>query len=720
MKRWISMLLIPMLLLGAALPAAAEGESADARLRRVTEKVKDTLDLDTEAYDGFRGEVSEQELGNVWSLNWTGDGTYLSVDALEDGTVVRYWRSDEREEPVYSSRRGSLPTLSQADEAAAKAAAEGFLRRVLLPGVETAEVKDSRGAGLWDSGNRYYSGTVFLNGLPSPLSWSVTVRTSDNTVTSFYREAPALSYLDGIPSPDPAVSAADAAKSLREAQKLELIYVVSEDDPNLAVLRYVSRLDRDVYVDAQTGETVSPEQMNVYNRATGASMAADMGDAESASAKALTQAELAGIEKLEGVLNREELDKAVRAESAYQLDKLSLAECSYRLSEGTDGEPEQVLAYLRYSAPEEDADSYTRNFTVDARSGKVQSLDSYAPWDPEGKTESKVSLADAQAIADAFLGRFTEHAEEHALYDTADAANGDRCYSFTYARTINGYFFPAQNCSVRIDRVTGAVSGVSLRYDGKVKADSAEGLISADKALDAWMDAHAVTLAYRTTARTLDPAVDAEQRLLSQGMTAFRTLFLSYGLERETPCPGIDAKTGKPVERKPAEDGALAYTDLDDHWAKAEIETLASSGIGYDGGLFRPDQALTQWDLVCLLAATQGYRLDPETADADERTSAYQTAYRLGALTREQRDDGAPVDRMDLIRMLLDCGGYGDVAALEGIFTCDYPDAGEIPAGMLGYAALAQGIGLVKGSLSPALPATRAMAAAMLLRLLRR
>lgn len=45
--------------------------------------------------------------------------------------------------------------------------------------------------------------------------------------------------------------------------------------------------------------------------------------------------------------------------------------------------------------------------------------------------------------------------------------------------------------------------------------------------------------------------------------------------------------------------------------------------------------------------------------------------------------------------MLLDCAGYGDVAKLPGIFTCSYPDAAQVPADLLGYAAIAQGLGVV-------------------------
>lgn len=58
------------------------------------------------------------------------------------------------------------------------------------------------------------------------------------------------------------------------------------------------------------------------------------------------------------------------------------------------------------------------------------------------------------------------------------------------------------------------------------------------------------------------------------------------------------------------------------------------------------------------------------------------------------------------------------MAQLEGIFTCAYPDRTSIPADELGYAALAQGLGLVNGAWNGTAAATRGQAAVMLCRLM--
>jgi len=715
MHRFTAFLLTAALLSALCIPAMAAAETADARLARVTQAVKDTLDLDTEAYTDFRGDVYEQELGMVWTLRWSGNGSNLNIEALEDGTIVNYFRNDAEPERYYYG--DTLPVLPKADAAKAKASAEAFLKKVLDGKTESVKLGDPISTAQLNSTVTRFNGRILLNGLPSPLNYSIAVRGSDNAVSSFYRDALANSFLGNVPSAKPAVAKDAAAKALKDTLKLELIYVTDENDAAKAVLRYVPKDYTEQYVDAQTGKLVKPDgDMVIFNGASPAATEEDAADA-GGSLRALTQAELSGIEKLEGVLDSAALDKAIRAERAYKLDGFSLSRANYRLVKENDAE--RVLCTVSYAAPE-DKDGYvaTRSFTVDARSGKVESLYSYGRWDKDVK--SAVTLAAAQSGAEAFLKRFTDRAGEFALYSTEDrTADGAPSYGFTFARKVNGYFFPANSCTVQIDRVSGAVVGVSYAYDEKIAFDATDGIVSEAAALDAWMDTYDVVLAYRSQPKALNKAIPAEAKLIDIGYRSFRTLLLTYGLEREGYFPGIDAKTGKPVEL-PQSDGKLAYNDVAKHWAAKEINTLAECGVGYAAEAFRPNKQLTQWELVALIASSRGYCVDVDNAAVEERDNVYETAYRMGALTRAERADDALVFRGDLVRILLNSAGYGPVANLIGIYTCSYPDAASIPLGDLGYAALAQGFGMVKGNYSMETVATRAVAAVMLYRLMQR
>ena len=92
----------------------------------------------------------------------------------------------------------------------------------------------------------------------------------------------------------------------------------------------------------------------------------------------------------------------------------------------------------------------------------------------------------------------------------------------------------------------------------------------------------------------------------------------------------------------------------------------------------------------------------------------------MGAIRRGERDESKAVTRATLVKCLLDCAGYGPAARLQGIYTSRYKDADSIPYSDLGYAAIAQALGMVGERYDGDKIATRGELAAMLCRLLER
>ena len=744
MKRWVSLLLGLAMAATSVFPAFAAPETAvaeplplaadtqDARLKNVTELVKGTLDLDTDAFTNFNGNLSEEELGVVWSLNWSGDNASMNVEALDDGAVISYWYNDNQENYRYNPY---LPTFPKLDAQAAKAAARTFLDRVLDASVESVTLEDPQTAGQLNSTGAYFSGTIALNGLPSPLSYSITVRGSDNRVTNFRRDAPSQRYLGGIPSATPSVTRDSAAAKLKDTLDLELLYVTANanrpKETKHAVLRYVPTDYETRYVDAQSGELNGADDLFYYRNDRGGAVpeaTMEMEDSASGSAarKSLNETELTGVDKLRDVLSTDALDAKIRAESAYKLDGYKISTSNYRLVKNAD-DTEDIFCTIRYTTGEDAAADRKvsdiradRIFQVDARTGEVKSLSSYGRWDED--RVPAVRQSGAQTVAEAFLSRYTAHAAAMPLYDVADeTAKGAPSYSFTFTRKENGYFFPENQCVIQIDADTGAVCGLTFAWDEDVNFDGTENLVSKQTALDAWMDTYSVILAYRSKSRKLDPlsGSDIESKLITLGYERFQVLFLSYGLERENHCPGIDAKSGKPVEPEAA-DNEIVYSDLDGAEAAAEIRKLADYNVGYTGGEFRPNISLTQWDAVCLIASTRGWLLNPDDVTPEEKNNVYGLIYNMGGMTPDARHEDTVMTRGELVKLLLDCSGYRAVAGLSGIFTCDYADKDSIAAQDMGYAALAQALGLVRGAYNAKETVRRGTAAVMLCRVMER
>lgn len=744
MKRILSMVLSAALMLSlgapAAAKAAAEAESpavpsesaapdksnTDQRLAQVTAKVKATLSIGDE-YEKFYGELRENELAPVWDLNWSGNGVSLTVEATEKGKILNYYLSDESggyETPAYSGGGNYVPAFPAVSREEAQKSAEAFLKKVLDSSMETVRFSD-RDTGRLSTSSHRFGGDILLNGVSSPLTFSMTVRSSDGKVIRFYRDNLEQNVIGGVPGSKPAASGNAAGDKLKGTIKMRLEYVLDPDAPK-ASLYYLPEQTDTYYVDAQTGDLVNLtklyEEADRKGLANGSGSTSDAGAAPeafmdtAAGGGGLSQAELDGISKMEGVLDKEALDKSVRKLSALGLDKYTFGSVNYSL----DSETGQVTARLTYSRKDGD-NIWRRTAICDGKTGALLRLYSSAPYTKDRK--AAVSEDAARKTGEAFLAElWGEDFAKTASYDSTPWQEGTygSAHSFQYAQKENGYFFPENSLWVSVDVTDGTISSLDRTWTEDVAFDSPEGILDAAAGLDAWFGHYTPALAYRNIPVKLDPGMPEAVPLLDKGYSYFFRLQLSYALESEKYAAGVDAKTGEVICHSiDAGDGKLSYSDTADHWAQQQIEALAAYGIGWSGGACQPRKELTQLDLVALLASADGYRYDPET---DKAGDLYSHAYSLGMLKRTERQDERVMTRGETVRMLLSGAGFGPVARLQGIFTCSYADRDQIPAELLSWAALAQGLGMVsaEGEFAADRAATRAEAAVMLYQLMSR
>lgn len=725
-KRLLSLMLALAALCSLAMPASA-AQPADDRLAAVTAQVKETLALDTEKYTTFYGDLMEDILAPSWELSWSGEGSSLYITATEEGKVLSYRRY---EESGSQSSGGYAPAFPAGDRDAAKVAAQSFLEKVLTTG-ETSTI-EARTVRLNTTTYRFY-GEILLNGLSAGLSYSISVRCEDNEIMSFSRDDWNGIVMGGIPSAGAKVSAEQARTALRDTLAMRLEYVLPQDGGKQAVLQYMPESGDEYYLDAVDGRLINltelTRKIGEYGAAGGSNTAAAAeaadNSASSTESKLLSQAEQQGAELLKDVLGKEVLDAKVQAISALGLSAYTLSGVDYTVSkESAGGSESEVTATLRYGR-QVNGVSWRRVVTVDAKTGALIGVSSSA-WMPQEDVERTVSAESAQAVAEAFLKQQcgTQFAKTE-LYSGTDAMESSSriSHSFLFVQKVNGYFFPANSIAVEVDSTDGSVSAYRNQFDDTVTFDSADGILTMDQALDAWLDTYTVQLAYVMVPTAIDYSEPEYRALADYGISYLYKLAVGYTLEREDYLLGIDAKTGAAVQPPwTTQSDEIVYNDLSAHWAKAKIETLAQYGVGYTGGMFRPDSALTQLDLIALLVSTEGYLYSGGGEGAADEL--YEYAYNLGILKRADRNDSKILTRMETVRYILDAVGYGPIAQLEGIFRTKFADDGSIPEEDYGYVALAQGLGMVSGDdanrFLPGAAATRVDAAVMLYNLMAR
>ena len=718
MKRITSLFIILTLLFALAAPAAAAELSLQEELTAVTLAVKETLEL-SDDFSDFSGDYSDSPEGR-WSLYWSSDECSVDVTADREGKVLYAYRWTDSGD--YDYFYGFDPHLSTATTTL-RAAANQWLARLTGSG-ETAEITDT-GSALNQTGATF-RGIICKNGLPTPITFTLRLY-DDGSLYSFSRTDSWRSYVGQTPSAVSAVEETDAREQLRQAAELELYYVLREDNEARPV--YVLT-NADYAVDAQSGELWDLNELyaslseNGYAMETVEDSAADVTVGYSNRAS-LSEVELASIESYNGALSAEELEAILRDLAALGLDDaFELTACSYT----RDTDTGEITASLRFGKTMTEDNLYgysaeqfrqysewgdelriTKYIRLDAMSGQLLSLNTYYPLYQTGDTPDEGDDA-TEALARAFAEEVSEHAADTALCDLSCCA-GD---NYVYAQRVDDLFYPDNRITVGVNAASGTVDYYDEAWDDTVSFASARGAIYESAARDVLASALTLTLGYIAYPVAIDPDDPLVAGYAEWGYSYVEQLETAWYWDGAEDLLGIDALTGAPLTDTDTADGEYSYSDLAACPQKEAIEALGAAGIGFEGGEFKPDAVLTQQDAAVLLLAAEGY--SPLYWEAEELMDLLVSN---GFITAAEKNPDAELTRLDFLRLLLITGRYGYACRLTGVWSATYADADALAPEDLGYAAVAEALGLwTESALGPDEPCTRAEAAQMLYNLM--
>ena len=699
-----------------------EATEGDPELEAVTAEVKEKLGLDTSGYDFFRGEEQTDALESRWSLEWSnGDGSGMSVLVNGDGLVLRYrvYEADGKIVPYGAS--GGLPSFPKGDAGKAYGAAKAFAGKCLADGETLSMPAEPVGERL---GDLYYDfhGGVMVNGIPAGIGCDVTVRMSDNAVTSFSRTDWRGMVRDDVPEPGRKTERDAAAKLFLDTVEMDLEWVLPADGSKKAYLAYVPVAGDTYYVDDATGELVDLTELAA---GIGAPLALSWDDTSAKAMDAmensvgatadggrtgLTEAELAGSARMAGVLSGEDLDKAVSGVEALGLGGYVLAGVDYFVSDlsGEDAE-DLVTARMTYATRE---GGWRRAVTVDARTGDILSVYSnlYADGSDEAASLRKTFEADAKAAAEAFLDETCgKQAAKCALDGSSMPGEGSLSLEaeFTFVQEEAGHPFRGNVLRVAVDLTDGSVSRYVNGFDDEVSFGDPDGSISEEEAAGAWLDTYDVTFRYVQVPFALDASAPEYRTLVDAGVAYMYKLVPGWTMERTESVDWIRADDGGPVRPSWLDDGGYEYSDVGDSGDGSMILALARYGVGLDGGRFDAGKALTDADLEALLDGMFGDGYGIAWRDG-HGASAGKPARELS------RGEAVKLAVSRIVPEEVLSWGFGDCSA--------YADEDDIPAGMRQVAAIAAACGMVdpEDGFDADGPVTRGEMAAMLYKFLDR
>lgn len=658
----------------------------------------------------FESNITTDDNGSLYELSWhTEDyNSAVSVTVNEKGNIMNYntrRRDEYSREDMGFAKLDSAQLLDKATE---------WLRNV-NPGWMNelpTDKADVSGYGSIHSANAYLRLNRYVNGI-SFLNDGVNLDIDKNTGEV---KGMSATWTDekNIPNPSEAMDVSKANDEFLKLSPLELIYTTG--DGKTAHPAYVLS-DSYTLMNARTGEKLIDVRPYARNDA-GDKAEADMSSGGSASKQAtLTESELKNLEQIDGLKSEEELKKAAASLKNTGLDSAEYDGCSYRRSEkfrtyeSNDENDEnkketEYIASLSFSFDKDIDKERHASVTFNAKTGELLSYYSYGIGNNNENDKESIDTKRneklAQEQAEAFIGLYSGINTENIKVENCEYNDYNDSYSVTFNRYENGIKFPQDGFNVTVGAKTKLISGYSKSWSKDMEFDSADGLISEEKAADTAKSNLGLELGYSYSYKSEDNSDKVSQ-----------SIELSYSIKNHT-WQEIDAKTGEIISF--TQDEKEVYpTDIEGHYAEKQIRTLIDNGISLVSGDedFRPDDIITLGDLTAMASSLKtGYFICGSTDKAE-------TLLGFGMLTaNEEYNSKAEATRADGIKYIIRALGYRKPAELNGIYKCDFSDSEEIPDDVLGYAALAKGFGIVNGDengrFNAENPLTRADAAIMI------
>ena len=428
------------------------------------------------------------------------------------------------------------------------------------------------------------------------------------------------------------------------------------------------------YISAVTGEELTPYSRDLIEytgRGSAQNLKAEASADEGAS---FTEEELAELDRVENLISAERAEEIIRAVSALKLSdgmERSYAN-TFRIKPWyflDDKNVDNEKFVIRVGLEDEESNRFV-SAQLDAETGEILSIDNYGYYN-----EQEDNTGDAKAAVEKLLSEVC--AQKASECEEAKEDDDEYYLSGTMRRLVNGVPYSSNYIRYTYDKRYSRISSYILEWD-----EYTEYFTAPDKAIG--LDAAAQKMFEAAPLKLIYINSDGKFRLC-------------YTISKSRYYADIDAVTGEPIRRDTKEEAAqIDYSDISGHWAETAIRRLAEVGISEAADTFRPDEQMTQIEMLRLFA---GAFLGGTYQNYGEE-QLYAMLERSRYVKEGEKNPQAAVSREDAFVYMVRFMGYERVANLSGIFSCNYADAEQISADKLGYAAILTGFGVISGDVN--------------------
>lgn len=677
MKKITALITAAVLALGTVIPATA----ADSDMSAALAGVKSRIEIPAN-YTVFRSGMNDYG-EKTYNFSWSdADGEErLRTETDSAGRLKSYSLTKN----IPSDDYPSLPEVTKDN---AQKIADAFIEKSMpeliknerdRPMLETVSVSLSNGKAQYGFGyTRKYDGAAVLNNdayinitAYDDTAYVSYANANWNYDAEFASETEALEnpkdiYFDNFPT----------------EMRYERIYGGTDETETVKLIYGFA--DGTGYISAVNGEVLEADAYNENGEYFAASGSSKLESAQDADA-GFTDEETAELEKMETLISAEEAERILRSVPSIGItDTMTASNVRiYRTRPwyAADDNSTESESFVIGISLRDDNTGESVTMTADAETGEIKNIFRYGGEEKRTDDEKKAMTEFIKAVAP----------EKSAECEAAKITEDEDGIRVNMRRLVNGVPYNDNGISYYYSKKYSRISEYSLQWDNITDFTDPKDAVSSADAENKIMELVGLKKVYIP--------VGGKYRLC-------------YTLSESERYAKIDAVTGEKVNKPYSERENINYSDISGHWAETAIKSLAEFGIGENEPCFRPNEKMTQKELLTYLASAL---FGNSYWDSSEEY-LYNLMERRGFLKEEERNPSATVIREDAFVYMVRMMGYERVAELDGVFACKYSDFDELSKGKTGYAAILTGFGAVSGdgnNLRPKSEITRAECAMM-------
>ncbi len=709
MKKIISLLLVIIFLSVHILPVFADNAAnKKIDLKKAIEIAKKSFDLNTENCD-FNQSYNESDDGQKqWNLYWNSKKTDTNINVSVDADTGDI-KSMYRWKPIYAEP----PKIALYKREEALKVSKEILYK--LQPERHNEVKFLEPSIFNNYGHDYdsyfFEYIRFIDGVPfKENGMSIGIDKNSLELKNYNFNW----YKGVIPDSAKAISIEDGKNAFNEKNGLELSYIIRYDNKiksDKAILVYNLK-NGNKPIDAFTSEMIEDLYYGVNEMGAGAGGDTIM----SSKQQSLTPEEIKATENIFGYISKEE---ALEIGEKYCLINKNQSLAYASLYSYDNGKNARWNLNWNYSDSKNEEYAYS-SISIDAVTGEV--LDFYrndSNLDKLSQGKPKYSKEQCKVLAENFLKEIasekfkqTEYKIENPDYEI----DNPKSYQFSYTRKVNGIPCQGNNLRVTVSNFTGGIMNYYNTWTD-IEFPMIENILSLEEV-------------YGNLYENVDFGLRYTMHYNYEGKSAKSTVRLVYAFEQFSgmvdPYTGLVLDyNGEIIKDKSKND----FIDIEGHWAKDDILALIEAGIlKADSEMFSPNLNIKQKDFISILIKSLQpyYPIIPLSFDNEPTGEEYDEYYKQAILRKiikeNEKNLEAQVSRIEAAKMIVNAMDLGFLAKNIEIFNIDYKDADMIANELIGYAAIAAGLELMKGSngyFYPDKSITRAETASLILKYLK-